>query len=37
LNDLRSSIHGHAKGGEEVETDEMGEEELNGEPEDEQV
>lgn len=37
LNDLRSSIQGHAKGGEEVETDEMGEEELNGEPEDEQV
>jgi len=33
LNDLRASIQGHAEGGEEVETDEMGEEEVGGEEE----
>ena len=42
LADLRASIQRHAQGGEEAgeeagEENEMGEEELNGEPEDEQV
>lgn len=38
LADLRASIQRHAQGGEETgEENEMGEEELNGEPEDEQV
>jgi hypothetical protein len=33
LNDLRASIQGHSEGGEEVETDEMGEEEIGDEEE----
>ena len=38
LNDLQNFIQGDAEGGEESgEENEMGEEELNGEPEDEQV
>ena len=38
LNDLKAGIQGDAEGGEESgEENEMGEEELNGEPEDEQV
>lgn len=38
LNDLKAGIQGDAEGGEEAgDENEMGEEELNGEPEDEQV
>lgn len=38
LNDMKASLQGHAEGGEEVsDENEMGEEELNGEPEAEQV
>ena len=38
LNDLKAGLQGDVEGGEEAgEENEMGEEELNGEPEDEQV